>query len=228
MSIPDYPEVIERLREAVASVLPPAAKVLVISKGDDNLLRLDARPAAHFPQSPQGGYAGYYPADSAAAIAHLERLRDDGAEALVIPSPSLWWLSYYGEFGSYLHHQSRLLWQQNETGAIFALCSPAIDPDFCYYVKQLQSLMRHLLPEQARVAVIGLDDSAREAWAGFRVELLPGAEVEQLPARGFEYLLLGKGVSSESLGATYRCMARQQHLGAIYELQFPPGPGCIS
>src|SRR5205807_5677131 len=38
-----------RLRERVGEVLPPGAKVAVVSRGDDALLDLDGRAAQHFP-----------------------------------------------------------------------------------------------------------------------------------------------------------------------------------
>ena len=41
---------------------------------------------AHFPQTPAGSYADYYPADTAEAIRHLDGLPLDGAEYLVFPT----------------------------------------------------------------------------------------------------------------------------------------------
>ena len=74
----------------------------VISKGDAGLLEFEGRAGWHFPQTPSGAYAGHHPADSAAAIAHLEELRTRGAEYLVIPETAAWWLEYYDEFAGYL------------------------------------------------------------------------------------------------------------------------------
>ena len=62
--------------------------MLVITRGDDALLQLDRREGGHFPQSPTGLYAGHYPADGAAAVAHLEELRAAGAQYLTIPGRS--------------------------------------------------------------------------------------------------------------------------------------------
>ena len=70
--------------------------MLVVSNGDDELLRLGAaRRAWHFPQQEDGVWAGYHPADSAEAIAHLEALRDRGATHILIPQTAFWWLDYY-------------------------------------------------------------------------------------------------------------------------------------
>ena len=98
-----YRTLVTRVRSLVRDVVPPAATVAVISKGDDELLELDGRKAWHFPQGPGGMYAGHYPADSNACIAELERMRIDGADYLVIPATAQWWVQHYKEFGEYLN-----------------------------------------------------------------------------------------------------------------------------
>jgi hypothetical protein len=111
---------LERLRAVVATDLPKDTTVLVVSKGDGELLKLEGRRGWHFPQREDGVYAGHYPADSRAAIAHLEELRDKGAEFLLFPDTSLWWLEHYVEFQQYLdRHYRRVRW--DETCLIFAL-----------------------------------------------------------------------------------------------------------
>ena len=75
-----------RLRAVARAELPSGATVVVISKGDDELLDLGVREAWHFPQDDQGAYAGHHPADSAAAIGALEALRKKGAQFLVVPA----------------------------------------------------------------------------------------------------------------------------------------------
>ena len=49
----------------------PGSRLLVASRGDEALVRFRARAGAHFPQLEGGTYAGHYPADGAAAVAHL-------------------------------------------------------------------------------------------------------------------------------------------------------------
>src|SRR5205085_730238 len=88
--------------------------VIVVSKGDDELLNLDGRIGWHFPQTEDGAYIGYHPADSVAAIAHLEALRAKGADYLLIPSPSLWWLEHYSGFKNHLEDHYRRV--AGETG----------------------------------------------------------------------------------------------------------------
>lgn len=91
-----------RVRAAVSQHIPPEAIALVMSTGDDELIQLEDRVGQHFPQSPEGTYAGYYPANDEEAIGHLEVLRTRGAEFLVIPEPALWWLDDYPQFRHHL------------------------------------------------------------------------------------------------------------------------------
>jgi hypothetical protein len=106
-SDPDYLRLAARIREVVRAKVPQGAKVLVVSKGDDDLLRHDGRDGWHFPQTECGAYAGHHPADSTAAIAQLEMLRGKGAEFLLLPQTALWWLGHYAEFGRHLASRYR-------------------------------------------------------------------------------------------------------------------------
>jgi hypothetical protein len=96
-----------RMQVEVQRVIPAEATVLVVSRGDDELLSLGGRTAWHFPRSEDGTYAGYYPAGSADAIAHLELLRSQGAEFLVFPQAAFWWLDHYDAFRAHLESQYR-------------------------------------------------------------------------------------------------------------------------
>jgi SAM-dependent methyltransferase len=117
----DYHQLIHRIREVVRFVLPPHAVVVVVSRGDDELLRLEERPAWHFPQDEHGVYAGYLPTDSFEAIARLEALRCKGAQFLLLPRTEFWWLEHYAEFKGYLESQYRLVMRQDATCMIFQL-----------------------------------------------------------------------------------------------------------
>jgi GT2 family glycosyltransferase len=115
-----YQVLIRRIRDVVRDELPPDARMLVVSKGDDQLLNLFGRQAWHFPRGEHGEYAGYYPADSDQAIAHLEELRQRGAQFLLIPRTSLWWLDHYHGFADYLQNSCSTV--VNEAAcAIYAL-----------------------------------------------------------------------------------------------------------
>jgi hypothetical protein len=96
-----YEELVKRIREVVRAKLPPDATVLVVSKGDDDLLKFEGRKGWHFPRDKDGTYAGN-PADSARAVAQLEALRAKGGQYLLFPEPAFWWLDHYKEFKQHL------------------------------------------------------------------------------------------------------------------------------
>ena len=116
-----YQQLVRKIREAVRAALPPGATVLVVSRGDGEILNLEGRTAWHFPQLKGGAYAGHNPADSAAAIRHLEELRAGGAEYLLFPATGLWWLEYYQEFRRHLETHYPVVMRQEDTCVIFAL-----------------------------------------------------------------------------------------------------------
>jgi hypothetical protein len=105
----NYDSLAVGIRQQVAISLPPDCTVAVISKGDPELLDLDGRRAWHLPQCHDNVYAGHHPADSREAIDQLERLRTRGADYLLIPAPSFWWLDFYTEFRAHLENRYRCL-----------------------------------------------------------------------------------------------------------------------
>jgi hypothetical protein len=119
-----YSESVARFRRTVCRVVPRDATVVVISKGDRQLLDLPRRRGWHFPQRADGVYAGYYPPDDATAISHLETLREKGAEFLAIPVAGLWWLDHYPDFARHLEERYRRVFHDEETAALFALFEP--------------------------------------------------------------------------------------------------------
>jgi len=102
-----YRQLVRHVREAAGSKIPPGSTILVVSKGDEELLRMNGCRAWHFPQDENGNYAGHYPADSAAAIEQLESLRGRGGDFLLFPATAFWWLADYADFGRHLekHYQ---------------------------------------------------------------------------------------------------------------------------
>jgi GT2 family glycosyltransferase/glycosyltransferase involved in cell wall biosynthesis len=118
-----YQQLISEIRDVVHAVLPLDAKVIVVSKGDDELLKVGGGRAWHFPQTFDGTYAGHYPADSAAAISHLQDVRGKGAEYLLFPCTAFWWLDHYEEFRRYLDTHCRRCWI-DERCIIYQLSTP--------------------------------------------------------------------------------------------------------
>jgi hypothetical protein len=96
-----YQDLLRHVREAVRGAVPPGATVLVVSQGDDDLLKLPGRTGQHFPQTKDGTYDGN-PADSKEAITRLEALRVKGDQYLLFPEPAFWWLDHYKEFKQHL------------------------------------------------------------------------------------------------------------------------------
>jgi len=120
----EYRQLIGDLREIVHSVAPAGSTVLVVNRGDARLLDFDNRDGWHFPQDPSGTYAGFYPADSMAAITHLESLRKRGAEFLVFPHTSCWWLDHYEGLRDYLDEHYQRAWSDRRC-VIYDLKGPA-------------------------------------------------------------------------------------------------------
>jgi hypothetical protein len=116
-----YEQSIGRIRARVDASLPTTAVVLVVSKGDARLLELHGRTGWHFLQNDAGVYAGHHPADSAAAIDALECLQAKGAEYLVFPWTTLWWLDHYVGFRDYLNQRYRVVLRDDRTCVIYAL-----------------------------------------------------------------------------------------------------------
>ena len=117
----EYQQLRERIQRSAVAHLPPGTRVMVLSKGDDELLRIDGACGWHFPQVGTGQYANIYPADSAEAIAQLEALRSKGAEFVLIPKPAFWWLEHYAEFGDHLKSRYRSVIRDEETCLIYDL-----------------------------------------------------------------------------------------------------------
>lgn len=118
-----YRQQTEVVRRIVDESLPPDCTVLVVSKGDPGLADLGERRVWHFPGDGEGGYAGYYPRDSEAAVAELETLRAKGAAYLVVPGSAGWWLDFYGGFRDHLASTYEVLDGTDDECRIYALGS---------------------------------------------------------------------------------------------------------
>ncbi len=123
-----YSEAIARFQHVLCRAIPRDANVVVISKGDRQLVDLPRRRGWHFPQRADGVYAGYYPADDATAVSHLETLREKGAEFLAIPVSGLWWLDHYPDFARHLEEHYRRVFHEERIGTLFTLFEPGDRP----------------------------------------------------------------------------------------------------
>jgi hypothetical protein len=122
-------EVVEEVRAWVARALPAGAHVLVVSRGDEDIVAFPDHRGAHYPQAAGGAYAGHHPADSADAIAQLEALRAAGAEYLVVPATSAWWLDHYEDLARHLESEGGRIASAEDRYVAFALTAAAGAPD---------------------------------------------------------------------------------------------------
>lgn len=117
----EYRRLRRELRSFLAEALPADSHVAVVSKGDEEMIRLPGFVAEHFPHALGGGYAGFYPRDGTAAIAHLEWVRSTGVEFLVFPHTSEWWLDAYPKLRCHLERTCRVADREPEVGVVYDL-----------------------------------------------------------------------------------------------------------
>lgn len=243
MGATEYAELVTRIQSAVAEHVPPGASVLVAGKGDAALVEMPGLVAAHFPQDSEGGYAGYHPRDSAAATAELEELRRRGAEYLVLPETSRWWLDFYGGLASHLATHGELVADVPDACLIFNLgrsaqpraSSPLLGRPRAS-IDQVRDYLESLLDEDMTLAVLEVDGGLAAALAplrakGMRVSELAagdplrslrraamlGAEYLVVPRAAGEWLAENQSVAREIEG-TCRKVAEQRHLCLVYEM----------
>ena len=118
---PRYEGLRERIRELVAGAVPAEATVLVVSKGDPDLLELGGRPARHFPEAADGSWAGHHPADSGEAVETLEAMRAAGGQFIVFPETGMWWLQHYEGLHEHLEQKYDAVVREDGVCVIFAL-----------------------------------------------------------------------------------------------------------
>jgi len=170
---PDYPGLVAWVREVVESAVPPDGQVLVASRGDDAFMAMGGREAWHFPSNRDGKYAGYYPADSEAAIAHLEELRAQGATHLVLPRTAFWWIDYYEGLNRHLEDRYRII-RRDEHLIVYDLAGrtdgQVVAPDYAGIVAAARDAIEADVPPGAKVLVATRGDDAlvslkgREGW----------------------------------------------------------------
>lgn len=118
-----YRRLKRRLRRFVAGALPEGGSVAVVSRGDEDLLDLPGCHATHFPRQPGGAYTGFYPRDGEAAIAHLEWIRAEGANYLLFPETSLWWLEKFPRLAAHVEQRYARVAAEDGVGVLYGLRS---------------------------------------------------------------------------------------------------------
>jgi hypothetical protein len=114
-------KLVGQVRQFVESHVPSGARMLVTTYGDEAMLLLGDRATESFPQSAHGVSADYTDVRGNEAIVQLERLRDAGAEFLLVPSPALPWLATHPELEHHLDERYSVVARERGIGTIYAL-----------------------------------------------------------------------------------------------------------
>lgn len=175
-----YEELAPRVASLVEELTPVGAIVLVVSKGDESLVRFDGRSGWHFPRASSGQYAGHHPLDGNWAVDHLEALRAAGGAYLVLPSTYYWWFDHYPELEQHLRSRYERIEAPEEVCRLYRLlelpaAAPRVVPDLASSQEQqralpaMRGLLDSLLPEEEVVLVLSEGEDAllalgRSAW----------------------------------------------------------------
>jgi GT2 family glycosyltransferase len=116
-----YASLTERVHQIVAENVPRGATVLVVSRGDDNLVRFEGWQAKHFPATDDGRWVGHHPADTSEAVALLEAARENGGSFFLLPKTGFWWLDYYEGLEEHLLSNYSAVVRDEDTCVLFAL-----------------------------------------------------------------------------------------------------------
>jgi hypothetical protein len=120
-----YIRMLQRLRRLVHDHVVSGSRLVVVSSGEEALLRFVGCEAEHLSQDRFGGYSGFHPSCSRAAIVQLEAARGRGADVLVIPQSGLWWLPNYADFARHLERRYASVALEEETGGLWDLRKPS-------------------------------------------------------------------------------------------------------
>ena len=97
---------IYRATRDMDAALPPGATCILADAGEWENHDVPM-PRRCLPFTERDGQYWGPPADDAAALRELERLRRAGAEFLVVGEPAFWWLDYYQDFHRHLRERHR-------------------------------------------------------------------------------------------------------------------------
>jgi hypothetical protein len=114
-----HAKLVDRICATTRRTLPPGARVAVATRGDAQLLQCAER-AEHFPQGPNGAWAGYNPLNTAAIITELRTMVDQGVTHLLVPSWSRWWFEHYTGLADALKRLGRV-WHDDKDLVLYVL-----------------------------------------------------------------------------------------------------------
>jgi hypothetical protein len=114
----EWREQLLRAGHEIAGVVPPGHSLILVDEGQLSHEIPTGRPTLPFTER-QGQYWGP-PADDAAAIEDLERLRRAGAGFIAFAWPAFWWLDHYAGLRRHLDRSSRCV-LRNDRLVVFEL-----------------------------------------------------------------------------------------------------------
>jgi hypothetical protein len=218
-----YLDLVDRVRRFARAWIPAGGRVAVVSKGDDALLALDGVEAVHFPGTPEGGYAGYYPADGADALAQVEQLRARGIRHLLFPATAFWWLDHYAGLREHLERDCERVSRDDETAVLFALMpalaetGPAPTADaVAAATAQLAEVLDALLPPGVGALVV----DAEAARGGLRALRAGGARFVAVP-HDPALAPPGAGALLTALRESCGLVTDQRHVCTLFDLRRP-------
>lgn len=238
-----YVATVARVRDLVVQLTPPGATVAVVSKGDPALIELDDRVGWHFPRQADGRYLGYYPKTDADAVALLEEARVAGAEYVVFPSTSLWWLEHYRGLSQHLQEHAAVVVRDATTATIFRLARPSTEPGqnarrVSVPGRQVRELVDRLVPAAERIAVAADDLAPYHRWMRTVVPFPAvedvndvGLALDHLRAVGVGYVVVPRRMKLDDSGVDLcrelaiaaRTVIDQRHLCAVFKIEAPGG-----
>jgi GT2 family glycosyltransferase len=126
-----YERVVEDVRDIAAELIGGGAVVSVISKGDEQMVRVPCGNARHFPGSEDGAFVWFHPADDDDAISALIHDEQAGLTHLLCPEPAFWWLDHYAGFRRYLAERYEVVPTSSANVLVFQNLHPADAVDRC-------------------------------------------------------------------------------------------------
>jgi hypothetical protein len=227
-----YAELVERVRDLVDRYVPQGSTVAVVSRGDPALLELGETVGWHVPGAEDGRYVGYHPADTQDAIGTVESVRARGAEFLLVPDTSSWWLSHYEGLREHLERLGPPLAEEPGTATLFALSGPRSvlereATERIRVIEDLEDLVALLLPPRTALTIVDGGQALRGRFARWQVTSVDAdamsaqdlASASCLVIPNWHYRWLSdRGDVRDELDRRGRLVTWQEHVGAIYEL----------